>query len=283
MTVPNWLARASSETMKKYPFPLKDILRDSLYYPACGFHHAPVTYLSGCLFSFVYVDNGEIGNISREALERCLQTRPFKGYVQIGNRSVHQGELWSRWARANPIAQQFREQLGVRPPPLVRNNWFCEWLVFQRQSQFGDGHGAPRFSLLYICAEGAQAFQRLYTAHSLTPKAVAVIQTGWPELFERPSGIFAQCVLGNPAGRPEMMLFEDLGEHDRDRSWLWPGYRLPCVHEWNCIQRKTCVRPHDHCRDYCGDQDSYLNYIEGNRTRIRICFRKSDSISETSN
>ena len=283
MTVPNWLVRASSETMGSDPFPLKDILLDSLYYPACRFHGAPVTYLAGCFFSFVYVDNGTFDDISRESLERWVRSRPFEGYVQIGSRSVHKGELWHRRARPNPIAQQIREHLSVSPPPLVRRNFFCEWLVFRRLSRFGDGHGPSRLSLLFICAEGAQAFHRLYSAQSLTPRAVAVIQTSWPELFERPSGIFAQCVLDNPAGRPEMMLFQDFGEHDRDRSWLWPGYRLPCVHEWNCIQHKTYVRPHDDCRDIRVDQGLCLNFIQGNRTRIRVCFKKPDSTSETSN
>ena len=66
--VPGWLARASSDTMKTSLFPLHNILRDSLYYPASSFDGDPVAYLAGCIASFIYVDFGH----DREELEAEL-------------------------------------------------------------------------------------------------------------------------------------------------------------------------------------------------------------------
>ena len=45
--VPDWLARLSADTMISEAFPLRDILRDSLYYPASSFDGDPVAYARG--------------------------------------------------------------------------------------------------------------------------------------------------------------------------------------------------------------------------------------------
>ena len=53
-----WLSRVDPATIQDADFPLDDILRDSLYYPASGFDGDPVRYLAGNVLSFVYVDYG---------------------------------------------------------------------------------------------------------------------------------------------------------------------------------------------------------------------------------
>ncbi|HNS68132.1 MAG TPA: hypothetical protein PKG97_11105, partial [Mesotoga infera] len=45
-------------------FDIHDVLKDSLYYPACGHDGHPVEYFLGNVYSFVYVDY----SISRENL-----------------------------------------------------------------------------------------------------------------------------------------------------------------------------------------------------------------------
>ena len=260
MTVPNWLAQASSASMRDRDFPLKDILRDSLYYPACHFANDgnPVKYLAGCVLSFVYVDCNEYGDISRNSLEQELNDRGFRGYKCIGRRKVAWDELFlnrcTRTPRSAIITQQLDEGWRRKLPSLWNDaSFFCDWRVFERKAQYERKHGPRRFSWLYICTEGVQTFLRLYVDNSLTPKAVAVIQSGWPELFEDSSGLFVRCVLDNPAGHPQMLLLGGGGELDQFRESLWPGYRTPCKHEWKCIQSKISVDLHDGCGEISVD------------------------------
>ena len=260
MTVPKWLAQASCASMRDQPFPQKEILRDSIYYPASHFANDgnPVKYLAGCVFSFVFVDRNTDDDISRESLERELNDRGFRGYECIGRRHVTRDELFPFQRTPTPRSAMMTQYLdecrrGRLPSIWSHTSFFCDWFVFERQAQYGRAHGPRRFSWLYICAEGVQTFLRLYVDNSLTPKAVAVIQSGWPELFEDPDGLFARCVLDNPAGRPEILLLGGGGELDRYRESLWPGYRTPCEHEWKCIQDKVRVILDDGCLEISAD------------------------------
>ncbi len=70
-------------------FPLGDILRDSLYYPASRFDGDPVAHLTGNIMSFIYVDYGH----GREELDAELANRGFRGYEVIARRDVTEREL----------------------------------------------------------------------------------------------------------------------------------------------------------------------------------------------
>jgi hypothetical protein len=105
---------------------------------------------------------------------------------------------------------------------------YCSWSIFQLREDVPAIHGPPRFSLLYLCADGVAAFQALYYANSASPKAVAVIQPGtafggnWTD-FEDPYEIFARTVLGNPKGNPQILLNKGAGYSFREHC-CWPSY-----------------------------------------------------------
>jgi hypothetical protein len=105
---------------------------------------------------------------------------------------------------------------------------YCSWSIFQLREDVPAINGPPRFSLLYLCADGVAAFQALYYANSASPKAVAVIQPGtafggnWTD-FENPSGIFADTVLGNPQGSPQILLNKSAG-YSFEEQCCWPSY-----------------------------------------------------------
>lgn len=223
MVFPEWLADLSATTMQDSPFPLHEILGDSLYYPASSFHGAPIQYLAGNILSFIYVDYGH----SRDELMVKLENPGFLGYHPVATRSVTEEELTPQgWhptlpdqADGNPA--QYRD--WIQQP-------FCEWAVFQRREDVAVNHGPSRFSLLYVCADGVAAFQALYGGNSIVPKAVAVIQPGhacggnWTD-FTDPQRIFARSVLGNPVGQPELLLYGGMGGRDRYRKPCWPDYQ----------------------------------------------------------
>lgn len=49
-------------------------------------------------------------------------------------------------------------------------NSFCVWLVFQRTANYDELHGPERFSFVYLSADGAAAYQALFT--KITPTGI---------------------------------------------------------------------------------------------------------------
>ncbi len=222
VAVPQWVLDLTPKTMEDGQFPLQEFLRDSLYYPASGFDGDPVEHLGGNIISFVYVDYA----YTRERLRSELEDPGFHGYDLLATRVVTERELAPRgWHPESPIPDD--------GDPSRYRDWiqelFCDWCVFQRQRDFPDSHGPDRFSLLYLCADGVTAFQVLYVTNSVAPKAVAIIQPGtgfggnWTD-FRDPEKIFARSVLGNPGGRPEILLYGGIGARDGYRESCWPDY-----------------------------------------------------------
>ena len=72
------------------PFPIRLLLRDSLYYPSSGFDGTPVKYLAGKILSFVYVDYGR----TRDELHAELEERGFRALAagQVGSDEPGVGE-----------------------------------------------------------------------------------------------------------------------------------------------------------------------------------------------
>ena len=341
-SVPDWLAKISQSTITIDPFPLTQLLEDSLYYPSSRFDRDPVKYLSGNILSFIYVDYGR----SHDEFENEIIKRGFRGYECVATRSVTEQELTPRGWRPRqpdrdhidydplvypdnsdftieglkifgidrealqkerdtaermeilskdklPRLQVKMEQGSVHLASLKREilneklreeeksylqqdmkwieariedvrkeiedarqdynesecenleaatrklhlmgDWFgnekkpyCSWSIFQLREDVPAINGPPRFSLLYLCADGVAAFQALYYANSASPKAVAVIQPGtafggnWTD-FEDPYEIFARTVLGNPKGSPQILLNKGAGYSFREHC-CWPSY-----------------------------------------------------------
>ena len=258
--VPEWLARVSADRMNTEPFPLHEILRDSLYYPASSFDGDPVAYLAGCIVSFIYVDHHH----AQDELEAELQESGFLGYERVGSRSVTERELTPHGWRPEHPAQNDRgsrfQQDPVTPP-------FCTWSVFARSADYLPCHGPSRFSLLHVCADGRAAFQALYLSNGQRPKAVAVIQPG-DEVFENPEGLFARNVLGNPEGPPEMLLYGGAGGREPYLQAPWSGYRSP-----SCCQREDRDRT-------CALRERSVGQLEECRTESHrgACFLGNTSI-----
>ena len=99
-SVPDWLAKISQSTITIDPFPLTQLLEDSLYYPSSGFDRDPVKYLSGNILSFIYVDYGR----SHDEFENEIIKRGFHGYECVATRSVTEQELTPRgWGQYNRL------------------------------------------------------------------------------------------------------------------------------------------------------------------------------------
>lgn len=221
--MPLWLSRLTTESIQNGPFPLREILQSSLYYPASGFDGDPVKYLTGDIHSFVYVDYGD----EEEAFERALQTEGFKGYRLLGKRAVPEKTLLPRNWDPDVLPPEYRLPDEF---PEAYGTPFCTWIVLERLPGFDDEHGPARFSLLYWSHEGVSAFLKLYFFRGITPRAVAIIQPGYGfggnwTAFADPNEILARVVLNNPAGQPKILLFGGHGRRNYYREPCWPDYR----------------------------------------------------------
>lgn len=223
---PNWLADLTSDSIKNAPLPLFDLLRESLYYPSCGFDGDPIKHMGGNVLSFVYVDYGH----TRDAFMSALR---FTGYEPVAHRFVTESELSLNSHGTSKLC------LG-ESNPLPYHHYikesFCVWPVFQRRAEFPAMHGPVRFSLLFICADGVATFEALYVANRVAPKVVAVIQPGhafgynWTD-FTDAEQVFARMVLANIAGQPEMILFGGISSD-------WRAYESPCWPTYKILTRR---------------------------------------------
>lgn len=220
MDIPDWLANVDSESIKNTPFPLKEVLAESLYYPSSGFDGDPVKFLAGNIFSFIYVDY----SLTHKQLGEEIKSRGFTGYKVIASRDVTEKELTPNgW---NPTPPK-----GYSGPPFDSAQPFCNWLIFKRDDDFSVSHGPSRFSLLHLCAEGVAAYEALYIANGVSPKAIAIIQPGtgwggnWTD-YSDPNEALGQIVLGNVSGQPELLLFGGIGDRKFYLNTCWPTHNI---------------------------------------------------------
>jgi hypothetical protein len=238
--VPDWLTTCNTDA----PVPTSDLLKNSVYYPACGFDGRPVKYCGSFSHSFIYVDYG----VSSERIVAELWRHySFGSYRIVGGRFVAKEELLGphNWQTQLPI-----EAIDGNPRRYKNHvvEPFAYWAVFERATHLGDSHGPQRFSLLYIAGDGAATFQSLYYSNRLAPCLVAVIQPGegfgynWTNFYDSRQ-IFARSVLANPHGLPDYLLLGGNGaDLDSQRSIVWPGFSRLLKH-W---------RPPDEPMTYAG-------------------------------
>jgi hypothetical protein len=220
---PDWLASITPSSMIVDPFPLQALLKDSLYYPSCGFDGSPVKHLGGHIYSFIYVDYG----YNKDAVFTQLEKNGFKGYRTLAQRDICKDELTPNgWSPELPKLLDGRlenEKRWIKPP-------FCLWSILEREDKFTENHGPKRFSLLYLCADGSAAFQALYVSNHSCPKVIAIIQPGegfggnWTN-FHDPEKILARTVMNNPAGQPEYLLYGGYGWPQWYQEPCWPWYK----------------------------------------------------------
>lgn len=217
--MPSWL-RADS-----FSFNADTVLRDSLYYPASGTDGGPVKWFMGNVYSFVYVDYG----VSRGNLHSELFSRGFRGYRKIHSESITQQQLTPRgWTvRIKPELESEEKRPDFFRKEMARP--YCEWYVFEREENFDDLHNPGRFSLLFLCADGAASYQSLYLSNNLAPLVLAIIQPGhgfggnWTNFTDR-NAILARSVF-HGENIPEYVVNGGIGDFTRHYSNpMWPEY-----------------------------------------------------------
>ena len=205
-------------------FNIREVLKDSMYYPACGHDGHPVEYFMGNVYSFVYVDY----SISRENLLEEVTNVGFRGYRVLRQLPISEGQLaLNGWRiRVEPDGREYHEPDQYSD---IFEKPFAEWFIFERTEEYDESHNPYRFSLLFICADGAAAYQALYLENRMAPKILAIIQPGeafgcnWTNFTNR-GQILARSVFhgGNPL--PEYLINGGIGRSEFYRAPIWPEY-----------------------------------------------------------
>jgi hypothetical protein len=201
----NILKELTPETIAHGSFPVRELLYNSVYYPASAFdggviRDCNVNRKEWEVLSFVYCDYGE----TEEDLHHTVMPR---GYRLLGERQVKEEELtpngWNPEFPPNIDMQHYQRTVShfaKRP--------FATWMVFERLPEFDESHGPKRFSLLFLCAEGVATYQALYWTNQMRPRAIAIIQPGtgfggnWTDFFKKRDP-FYWTVKKNPTGMPD--------------------------------------------------------------------------------
>lgn len=233
MTAP-FLATLTPDAIANGPFPLREILDNSVYYPASSFdggliRDCNVNRKEWGVLSFIYCDYYE----SEESLSLTPMPR---GYRLLGERSVTEQELTpNRWIPRMPPNLNLKKYRWVMEQ-FANKKPFCVWKVFERMPEFSDDHGPERFSLLFLCADGVASYQALYWSNQTKPRAVAIIQPGtgfgfnWTDFFKKKEP-FYWIVANNPAGLPDYVYCGYWSENatsanlkTNDFHFDWPEY-----------------------------------------------------------
>jgi hypothetical protein len=201
---------------------IRDLLKNSIYYPAAGKDGTPVEYLGKHFASFVFADY----DFGEEKVLDALHSQEdgFRGYRVAAQRRVEKRELVPNgWNPVPPLTHDINagsRQVSMEPP-------FAIWAILERTADYGQDHGPKRFSLLYIGGEGVATYQALYHGNKTTTSVVCVIQPGtgfgknWTN-FEDEGKIFARTVLDNPYGKPEYLLCGGHGKPEFYETSCWP-------------------------------------------------------------
>ena len=138
-----------------FSFKIKEVLKDSLYYPGSGTDGEMVRYFRGNFHSFVHVDYG----VTKEQFEFELANRPFTGFNLIFRQSLDPELLIPE------VDHQLQKRCFNRTLQP-----YCEWMIFENQNK-------ERFSLLNISAEGVESYCELYVRHGIEAKAFPCVRT----------------------------------------------------------------------------------------------------------
>ena len=246
--VPEWLRDVDQAS----EFPVRDVLQGSLYYPASGLDGDPIRYLGGFVHSFVYVDYGYSKDTVKESLFH--HRRRFAGYRVKFLKDLKEADLVPNGWRpmlpdpardgtppvppARHQSNSTAEDSGQWQPPAhgrVEIQPFAYWAVHERLPEHDDEHGPERFSLLYIGADGAAAFQALYHGNQCAPYVIAIINPGtgfggnWTD-YRDPNQVLGRSVLQNPHGVPGWLLFGSGRRRTEEPECCWPDYREQVTH-----------------------------------------------------
>jgi len=218
-------------------FNLKDILEDSVYYPASGIDGTAIKYLSDQFCSFIHADY----STPEEDVEKAMRGDfSLLGYDLIGIKTISMEEMTPFDFRPHKFSLNDHEKQRLEMD-FISDLFYCRnfkpfalWAVYKiNPGKTGETKGkSERFSLLHVGGEACATFEAIYLSNKMNPAAVAIIDPGegygdnWT-MFRDTNFRFYQNLLlncSNPGVQmPEILLTNQ--DRDDDGSCFWPDYK----------------------------------------------------------
>ena len=174
--MPEWL----EQYRKGQPLPLKEFLQSrTVFYPAAGHDGHPVQMFnsSHSAHCFIFVDYAL--DVDKEHVTDELRgPHGFRGYTILDERDVSQSELIAVTPlRSYHLTAEEMEHV----PKLAAGNGsigqpFALFVVFERQAEYGDEHGANRFAVLFLGADGIATYDMLYANGNARPPFAMILE-----------------------------------------------------------------------------------------------------------
>lgn len=232
MKVINEITKENFQSM----FNLKDILRESVFYPASGIDGSDIECLSNQYCSFIHVDYSTPSDVIETGMRHHFVG---VGYDLIGLKYVTMDELTPNGFRPRNFVinehENARLKMDFIKDRFYHKNFtpFAIWAVYElNPSKTGKTEGkANRFSLLHIGGEACATFEAIYLNNKINPKCIAIISPGegygdnWT-IFRDPDYRLYQILhfnaTNNNANMPSQLL-TNMMISDIDNCF-WPNY-----------------------------------------------------------
>ena len=245
--MPTWLKA------NDFQFNLKNILRNSLYYPSAGIDGTPIKYFMGNIYSFVYVDYG----ISKTKFNTFHKDECFRDYKRLfkidvsEERFVYDIDLdYKKQDYYNKVEEDRKKN---RRDGHYQRKPYCCWAVFERDKGLPAKHNPKRFSLLYLYSEAVSAYEVLYAKNKTAPKILCFIQPGsgfgfgshsWTDYRDR-KGAMVRKVLSRE-NWPKYLINGGYCDIDKYMDPIWPAYNKMILQ----MPKPSDERKHDDSRSF---------------------------------
>lgn len=176
--MPRWL----SEYKDGDPFPRNFFQSRVVYYPGSGNDGHPVRVFNSTRSAhcYLYADYGVSKNNIIERLTRLESA--FRGYEVISKIDVRKAEL-----TPNPFIPRFVPHQAEQFRGFAHATPFALLVVFQRLSSYDHRHGAERFAVLFLAADGFAAYEAVFCQQELRspPFAIKLQDHGFGGNYDR--------------------------------------------------------------------------------------------------
>lgn len=176
---PKWLLQFNEDNL----FDRKSFFSSRIvYYPGSGTDGQPIklfasTHSAHCL---IYSDYG----LAQGVLDfELYESHPFLGYHSLGRIQLSEEDISPKgWT------PQLFTKLRNKGPRDILPYAFLE--VFERDSRLDDSHGAIRFAVLFLCADGIAAYDAIFCQYNgvSTPFATVLQDHGFGGNYDKFGG-----------------------------------------------------------------------------------------------
>ena len=217
LRIPGWL-KSIAKNPETASFPLKSILKDSLYYSVSKSKGDPVKLLAGNVFSFIYIDEINTRQDFLSELNTKNVSCEFENYSPVLIKEISRDEIlpdeWKSTIKPWGNENQWKWYVWER-----RRDFFGYWSVWKRNPSAKSNVGPELFSFLYLGGDISLLYEALYIRNNTKPKF----------LVGDSDNTFRRVVKSNSAGTSEYLLcdecdYESLGwdEYDTKNDLCFP-------------------------------------------------------------